>query len=561
MRRTLSGIAITLLLALLLVAVSCAKPAPTPTPRPTPTPTAVPTPTPTPRPTPTPTAAPTPTPTAAPTPTPTPPPKPTGELVIAAVLTAGEVLDPTQGSMATKQYLEVLYDSLVGVNPDGTLSKQAGVAKDWSVSPDQTSFTFSLRPGIKFSNGDDLTSADVKFSLQFFMRDKSRSPNLGMLRSTIKSIETPDPLTVVVTTTKPAPFLLYYLSQTFACEGMVLPSKYIQEKGEDYFATHPIGSGPYRFEKQVLGDSITFVANPSHWRAGVPKYERIVFKLVRDESTRVAMLKTGEADVIDISRERIKELSGFNIFEKTGSTMVWVHLNNTWQKDTYLSDVRVREALNLAINREEIKNFIFQGRADIIGGVPSGTWAFGYKPLPLYPYDPDKAKRLLVEAYPQGISLTIISWLPPGTPEVVKMNEAVASMWGNVGVKTKIVPQEYATYRASQGKGELPNTASGSIAPNSPIVTLFPIYFSSGGALPLVKDAKMDDLIASWQKETDLAKFGEIQFQIAQSIRDQHYSIPIVAVSDVYAANPKKIAKWNLGKLPYDLNTEELYIR
>lgn len=569
MQGTHRGIAIVLLIALLIMTASCAKPTPTVRPTPTATPTVAPTPVPkattllTPGATPTPTATPasTPTPTAAPTPTPTPVPKPAGQLTIAAVLTAGENLDPSQGASSTKQFNVLIYDSLVGSNPDGTFSKQTGIARDWSISPDQTSFTFNLRPGIKFHNGDELTSTDVKFSLQYFMRPKGISSNAGLLRKTIKSVETPDPLTLVITTNMPAPFLNYYLSSMLSPEGMVLPSKYVQEKGEDYFANHPIGSGPYRFQEQVLGDHITFVATPSHWRVGVPKYESIVFKLVRDESTRVAMLKTGEVDLIDIGRERIKELSGFTIFKKVDSTIVGMHMLNTWQNDTYLSDVRVREALNLAIDRQQIRDFIFAGQADIIGSMPYGSWAIGYRPLPLYPYDPDKARRLLAEAYPKGVSLTINSWLPPGVPEVPKMNEAIASMWDKVGVKTKLVPLEYATHRAGIAKGEWPNVTSGTIAPNSPIVTNFRIYFHSAGALPVMKNPQMDALIESMEKETDIAKFGDLQFQVASYVRDQHMWIPILSVADVYAVNPKKITKWNMGKIPYDLNLGDLYIR
>src|SRR5207247_1331879 len=119
---------------------------------------------------------------------------------------------------------------------------------------------------------------------------------------------TPDGVVIVTKdTTAMIPTLL---SRLLSTEGMILPKQYVEAKGDDGFARAPVGSGPYRFVEQVSGSHVRLEAVPSHWRLGTPKYKTVVFKAVPEETTRIAMLRRGEADVVEISRERMKEVAG-----------------------------------------------------------------------------------------------------------------------------------------------------------------------------------------------------------------------------------------------------------
>jgi peptide/nickel transport system substrate-binding protein len=238
-----------------------------------------------------------------------------------------ETIDPVLNNNEAKPICTPLYDNLIGVGPDGKLSKNTGVARDWKLAPDSMSLTINLRPGIRFHTGDELTSADVKFTLEQFTSSRCISSEVGTLRKIIKSIETPDPLTVVVNYKIPNAVLPNFLSRQMGIEGSVLPKKYFEAHGAQYFNTHPVGSGPYKFVEQKVGSHIKYEAvNSPHWLVGVPKYQYLTFYLVIEESTRIAMLKTGEADIAEVSRDRIREVAELTPFEKKGFSVLGINL-------------------------------------------------------------------------------------------------------------------------------------------------------------------------------------------------------------------------------------------
>src|SRR5262249_11958490 len=274
---------------------------------------------------------------------------------------ATEVLDPVLGGHLVKYYLSMMFDYLVGSTPDGQPSPAGGIATRWENSPDYRRWTFHLRRGVKFHNGDDLTSEDVKWSLMRAIGMRSTTGYAGPLRTLIQDIETPAPDRVVIVTKEPTLIIPTYLSRSLSTEGMILPKKYGEAVGDDAFARKPVGSGPYKFVEQVTGSHVKLAAVENHWRTGTPRFKTVTFKLVPEETTRIALLRRGEVDVADVSRERVRELEreGFPVYfrrEEAILTMWWILGPDGMAAP--MKDKRVREALNLAVDRAEIAQAI-----------------------------------------------------------------------------------------------------------------------------------------------------------------------------------------------------------
>jgi peptide/nickel transport system substrate-binding protein len=283
--------------------------------------------------------------------------KPAGELRVALAFLGAQRFIPWAEvpSGGIKHYQMLVYDYLVGCTDDGQLSPEGGIAQAWQEAEDQLSWTFTLRKGVKFHDSTDLTAEDVKFSLDSLFDPKAVSGLLGPTRAAFKDIEVVDPSTVVVHLKHPAVFLPWNFSCATGSEGMILPKKYFQQVGADGFAKNPIGSGPYKVAKNTLGASIQLEALDNHWRDGIPRFKTITFLLVPEESTRLAQLRTGEADLIAVSRERVPEVkaSGFNVFSKLNDQVVAVYMQQQWDA-VPIADMRVRQALNLAIDKEAL---------------------------------------------------------------------------------------------------------------------------------------------------------------------------------------------------------------
>ncbi len=496
--------------------------------------------------------------------------KPSGELTIALSSFSTEVLDPVLGGHIVKYYLSLMFDYLVGTTPDGQSSPTGGLATRWEHSSDFKRWTFYLRKGVRFHNGDEVTSEDVKWSLQRATGKRSTTGYAGPLRTLVQDIETPAPDRVVIVTKDPTLIIPTYLSRSLSTEGMVLPKKYIEANGDDVFARKPIGSGPFRFVEQATGSHIRLAAVDNHWRIGTPKYKTVTFRLVPEETTRIALLRRGEVDVADVSRERVKELEreGFPVYfrkEEAILSMWWVLAPDGWPAP--VKDKRVREALNLALDRAEIAQSIFAGKADP-AAIPLGlSWSFrdvGFKVTPemSYLYDPARAKKLLADAgQAGGFSLDVYAFQLPGLPEGRAFAEAVAGYWEKIGIKTKIIPVDYPAFR----KLWVDRKASGSvgyynIANRDWIGTyalLEKMAYTPSKATDTVNDPEIDGMIAQVMRQTDKDRINALMRNIFARLRSEHYGVPVVYLHSPYATS-KTLGRWTPGSVMYDLFIDEL---
>jgi len=500
-------------------------------------------------------------------PTPAAAPKPAGEIRIALDALANEVLDPKLGSTPTKIYLSMVYDYLVGATPDSKPDPRTGIANKWEVAhgKDSSTYTFHLRRGVKFHNGDELTAQDVKFSLQRMTSEQAQATTAGAVRKAIREIEVVDPYTIRVRTNGPYLWLVHDLSPIVGVEGMVLPKRYLEQVGDKEFALKPVGSGPYRFLSREMGSGIQLEAQDSHWRVGVPRYKNIKFRIVPEETTRVASLKRGEVDVIGLSGDSVKELKGdkFRIFSKPGVAMNGLWLTGASAADSPFRKKQVRQALNLAINRGEIRQQIFLGTGKPLGTWPISSWAIGYTETPLYPFDPVKAKALLKAAgYPNGLEVEMYSFAQR-LAESKDINDAIAGYWKNIGITTKIIPTDYAAYRQKWQKRTLSGAAlsgvhsvGGRLLPH----TLFQETMHSKGALATHQIPKLDGLIDSVVQAQAIKEYETRMATLLRYMNDEYIFIPLLE-SDLYFATSNQITDWKFGTNSFDYDIEYLTSR
>ncbi len=490
------------------------------------------------------------------------------ELTIALSSFATEVLDPVLGGHIVKYYLSLMFDYLVGTTPEGQPSPQGGLATRWEHSPDYKRWTFHLRKGVKFHTGEEVTSEDVKFSLQRATGKRSTTGYAGPLRTLIQDIETPALDRVVIVTKDPTLIIPTYLSRVLSTEGMILPKKYIEANGDDVFARKPVGSGPYRFVEQVTGSHIKLAAMDSHWRLGAPKYRTITFKLVPEETTRIALLRRGEVDVADLSRERVKELEkeGFPIHFRKDEAILHMWWVLPWENQP-LKDKRVREALNLAIDRAEIAQSIFAGAADPAAIQFGLSWSFrdvGFKVPPdaMYPFDPARAKKLLADAgWGGGFNLDTYAFQLPGLPEGKAFAEAVAGYWEKIGVRTKLVPVDYGAFRKLWVDRKVPGSVGYYNIANRDWIGTYALLekmaYTPSKPTDTVSDPEIDAMIAQIMRQTDRDKINALMRNIFQRLRSEHLGVPVVYLHTPYAAS-KRLGKWNPGTVMYDLFIDEL---
>src|SRR6058998_3995073 len=282
------------------------------------------------------------------------------------------------------------------------------------------------------------------------MSPESISSGAAALRRAVDRIEVVDDLTVRVYTKGVIPQFAASLSRAVFMEGSVMPKKYIETVGAKGFRDKPIGSGPWKFVQSIPGDKIEYEAvTYPHWR-GTPQFKRLTLLLVPEQSTRLAMVRTGEAAIASIGPEAVKEA-------RAGGMKVVYQFWGLYRpeaKSSPLNDVRVREALSLAIDRQQIIDHVMGREARW----PMPFASFRYSSdmnvarwddwsRTALRYDPARAKQLLGEAgYGGGFRMTFWNTALPGTPFMVPIGEAVAGFWEKIGVKVETKTAEWGAF-------------------------------------------------------------------------------------------------------------------
>jgi peptide/nickel transport system substrate-binding protein len=342
----------------------------------------------------------------------------------------------TSGTL-TFQTVKSVYDTLAEPDMNGKIVP--ALAQRWEVSDDALTWKFYLRKGVVFHNGDKLTSKDVKATLQRITDKATASPNAKEFGG-ISAIETPDDYTVVLKLEKPHSPLLASLASGW---GAILPKGLI-DSGHD-FAAKPVGTGPFKLKEWVRDSRIVLVKNSTYWMQGLPKLDQVIMHIIPERAIQVQGLISGQIDVSYIINQDdipMLQASPDVKLEKPLTALIMVMSMNC--SHPVLKDIRVRQAINHAIDKQKVLNVAYAG------GKPIGTFmdysnAYYKDFTGLYPYDPEKAKKLLAEAG-VGKDTTLELSLPQNFEPHVNAGEMYQAMLTKVGLNVKIKLVDWSTW-------------------------------------------------------------------------------------------------------------------
>jgi len=412
-----------------------------------------------------------------------------------------------------------------------------GLATSWDISEDGTEYTFHLREGVKFHDGEPFNADAVMFNFERFW--DTESPNyfeksaafVSAYTQWIKAVEKIDDMTVKITLTQPNYEWLRTGLQSYGQPLMISP-KSVAEHGNEGIALNPVGTGPFKFVEREQGVKTVIDRNDDYWGRKA-KLDRIIFRPLEDPATRVNALRTGEVNFIGVPPwddvEDLKEEGFILTTNDNVPNYVFIHLNH---KHPALQDKRVRQALNMAIDKEGLVNEIYAGTGRVEHGMLSpGT--FAYDPnVRFYDYDPEKAKQLLAEAgYGDGLEL---NWdiFQYGTGELVE--SWIQRDLKKVGVDVKIQKYEWIAYLRRWAAGMTDDIGMNHIGWGMTYPSFIRIVASCGSFPPNGVNSgwycneEVDRLMDQAVMEKDEAKAREIYQQINAMIMEDAAFVPLV---------------------------------
>jgi len=413
-----------------------------------------------------------------------------------------------------------IYDTLVKYDKD-TDEYGPGLAESWTVSSDGTEYTYILRKGVKFHNGEELKAMDVKFSFDRGMA----SPYVSYMYKNFKEVEVIDDYTVKVKLYQPSYIHLAIMSQP---PTGIVNEKAVKELGKEY-GRNPVGTGPYKFVRWDAGVKIDLVANEDCF-LGPPSIKNLTYRIICDTSTAMVALEKGEIDIIfdlpPVNKDNIIKNPNLKYDETIGQHVVLIDMNN---ENKYLSNRLVRQAISYAINREDVLRVRESGVLAVNYLPQYMTTYFSDKVQP-YPHDVEKAKELLKQAgYPDGFSIRFSL----GKETTERIAQVVQANLAEVGIKVKIERYEWGTYLNKMlGTGDYDMGRSGfGIFVMDPQLLIERIFHSKNIGLPgnfaRYNNPEVDKLLEATFDERDISKRREMFDEIQTIVHNDAVYVPI----------------------------------
>jgi peptide/nickel transport system substrate-binding protein len=436
-----------------------------------------------------------------------------GELTIVD-LSDGQSLDPhVVTDAASMRYIENMYNTLLRYK-NGTYGELEGdLVNEYTISEDGKKYTFQLHEGVLFHNGDELTSEDVKYSIERIVENEVR----GAQFSAVQSIETPEDYKVVITLKEPvAPFLTFLANPVNA-----IVNKAIVEENDGSLDNVDAGSGPFMLVEWKKDQALTLEKNENYFKEGKPYLDKVVWRSIPDETSRTTALRNKEIDIVlQVSPKDIpilEKADGIKVESVTGTYWEYLGLNTS---SGPLADKKVRQAIAWAIDREALNTVIKFGQATVLknGPIPPGHWAQSEDEI--YPKrDLDKAEALLKEAgYENGFSVTLK--VSPNQPQV-DAAQVIKQQLKEVGIEVEVLSQEKSVFFEALGKKDFEMTVVGWVGFVDPDEFLYNIFHTDGlYNQQSYSNEKVDELLEKGRKTIDqnerIKIYNEAQTLIAE---------------------------------------------
>jgi peptide/nickel transport system substrate-binding protein len=447
--------------------------------------------------------------------------------------------DPHRGTTA-QNYVSLVYDGLTQFRtgpdvPTGTHVVEPALAERWEISPDGTVYTFFLRKGVKFHDtppigGREVTAADVEFSIQR-MLDPTAENIKRDLFDAIDKVEVVDPTTVRLTLKAPFAPLLANLATVF---GAIVP------KSDLDFKKVAVGTGPFILKESERGAKYTYAKNPSYWELGadgkpLPYLDGFVQAVIPEESTRVAALRAGQLDFTDqlvdnLAKQLLQTNPELRSERFPGNFSVAARLNAA---EKPLDDVRVRQAISLAIDREAIARALGGGEGIVNGPIPAALtdWAVPVSELSNFKPDVARAKQLMAEAgQSNGFALTAILQRSPANRTV--MLEAMQQQLKEIGIEMElqfVEPAELQKRRVDRNYQVMGDNLTPSVEPDT--YTYVEYHSKSSGNVGNYNSPELDALIDQQRATLDPNQRKQLLRQIQLKLAEQQF---IITTGDPY---------------------------
>ncbi|MFG1465160.1 ABC transporter substrate-binding protein [Xanthobacter sp. DSM 24535] len=451
----------------------------------------------------------------------------------------------------SQRYGWQLYDTLYALDKSGKPAPSLAVS--YEISPDHLTYTFKLRPNVKFHNGAVMTAEDVKYSMERILDPAVKSTRRPSFASIIASVEAPSPDTVVFHLSKPdGAFLNKVTGYLF-----IVPKAYTQGLGSpEAFARAPVGTGPYKFVEQKIGQSVTLDRFDDYF-GPKPGIKRLIFRLIEEPSSRVNALLAGEVDMSDgiptVDVERLKKTPGLSVVALPIGSPLAVRIYSN-DPASPLANPKVRLALNYGLDINALIKSVLHGVGAPLSSYISSYYPYGVnKDLKPYGYDPAKAKQLLKEAgFPNGFDTTIYS----SSDWPKEIAETVAAYWSQIGVRAKIQRIDYAAWSRLNNTHksgpltlmQMSNAISDPIHPVSGAA-------SKDGTWSDYSNPQVEALLTEVNTKVDVADRDRIFQQIGKVLRDDAQSVLLTELIYVFGKDSDLVWDPQAGIAWYDLRT------
>jgi peptide/nickel transport system substrate-binding protein len=483
---------------------------------------------------------------------------PAGEMRWALHVTlAARWLDPaeTEAFITPFMVMYAVHDAMVKPMPAGLTTPS--LAESWVEAKDHLSYTFTLRKGTRFHNGEPVTAEDVKFSW-----DRYKGASAKLLKEKVKEVQVLDPGHLRFVLREPWPDFITFYGTTASGAGWIVPRKYVEKVGEDGFKTAPVGAGPYKVVSFKPGVELVLEAFDGYWRKA-PSVKRLVMRSMPEETTRAAALKAGEVDVAYLlsgpTADSVRKTSGLRLAAPLISGAFWLELPEQWNPKSPWADQRVRLAASHAIDRASINQAEMLGFGRLTGNYIPRIFQFAVAMEPPA-YDPALARKLLAEAgYPNGFDGGDFYPFPPYD----SMGEAVLGYFQAVGIQGRIRTMERAAYFSAWREKKLHGVIHVITAAFGNAATRLEPYATKNGVYAYGSLPEIDDLYARQARELDPKKRETMVHEIQKVMREKVTAIPLFEQAFIWGVGPRVEEAGN-GRIPgfsYSAPFEDLRLK